>query len=68
LVPRFGETVRRLRFKQGFSQESFAYQCGLHRTYVGTIESGNKVVTIVTTNKIARALGTTLADLFSKLD
>jgi transcriptional regulator with XRE-family HTH domain len=68
VVKRFGETVRRLRSEQGFSQESFAERCGVHRTYMGIIERGEKAVTIVTAKKIARALGITLADLFGELE
>ncbi len=34
------------------------FRVGLHRTYVGSIERGEKAVTIVTANKLARALGT----------
>jgi transcriptional regulator with XRE-family HTH domain len=68
IVKRFGETVRRLRSERGFSQESFARRCGLHRTYMGIIERGEKAVTIVTASKIARALGITLADLFGELE
>ncbi len=68
MVKRFGEVVRRLRSERGFSQESFAQRCGLHRTYIGIIERGEKAVTIVTADKIARALGMNLADLFSELE
>ena len=68
LVKRFGEVVRRLRTEQGFSQESFAERCGLHRTYIGIIERGEKAVTIVTANKIARALGMTMAELFREVE
>jgi transcriptional regulator with XRE-family HTH domain len=68
LTRRFGELVRRLRSEQGFSQEGFAYRVGLHRTYVGQIERGEKNVTILTANKIAKALGITLASLFTKLE
>ncbi len=68
LVREFGAVVRRLRLGQGFSQERFAERCGLHRTYVGSIERGEKVVTIVTANKVAKALGITLAGMFSELE
>ncbi len=68
LVKGFGIAVRRLRSAQGFSQESFAERCGLHRTYVGIIERGEKAVTIVTADKIAGALGMTLATLFTELE
>ena len=68
LVKRFGGTVRRLRSEQGYSQEGFALKVGLHRTYIGNIERGEKAVTIVTANKLAKALGLTLADLFAELE
>jgi transcriptional regulator with XRE-family HTH domain len=68
LVKRFGGTVRKLRSEQGYSQEGFALRVGLHRTYVGNIERGEKAVTIVTANKLAGALGLTLADLFAELE
>jgi transcriptional regulator with XRE-family HTH domain len=38
LTMNFGIVVRRLRAEKGFSQEGFADICGLHRTYVGSIE------------------------------
>lgn len=50
------------------SQEGLAERCGLHRTYIGIIERGEKAVTIVTANKIAGALGMTLAGLFSEME
>jgi transcriptional regulator with XRE-family HTH domain len=68
LVKGFGRTVRRLRTERGYSQEGFAFRVGLHRTYVGNIERGEKAVTIVTANKLARALGITLAQLFAELE
>ena len=64
----FGETVRRLRLERGYSQERFAEMCGLHRTYIGSIERGEKVVTIVTAEKLARALGLSLTGLFAELE
>ena len=60
--------MRRLRLEQGYSQERFAELCGLHRTYIGSIERGEKVVTIVTADKLAAALGLTLTGLFAELD
>lgn len=68
LVESFGKVVRRLRSEQGFSQEAFAQRCGLHRTYIGIVERGEKAVTIVTADKIGQALGMTLAELFAELE
>jgi len=44
----FGTVVRRLRVQAGLSQEEFAHLCNLHRTYIGTIERGEKRVTLAT--------------------
>ncbi len=68
LARRFGELVRRRRSEAGFSQEEFALRCGLHRNYLGSIERGERNVTIQTADKLARALGTTLAYLFLELE
>ena len=48
----------------GYSQESFADACGLHRTYVGAIERGERNVSIDNIARIADALGVHIADLF----
>jgi transcriptional regulator with XRE-family HTH domain len=64
LAKPFGRTVRRLRQERGFSQEGFADHCGLHRTYMGSIERGEKVVSIDTAAKIAKGLNLPLSDLF----
>lgn len=68
LARRFGGLVRRLRLQRGYSQEEFSFRVGLHQTYVSSIERGERNVTIGTADRIARALGTTLADIFSELD
>jgi transcriptional regulator with XRE-family HTH domain len=53
---RVGLNLRKLREEQGFSQESFADHCGLHRTYISGIERGVRNPTVVILDKIARAL------------
>ena len=50
------------------SQEAFADHCGLHRTYIGSIERGEKTVTIGTANKLACALNLSLSQLFQKME
>jgi transcriptional regulator with XRE-family HTH domain len=68
LAKQVGQLIRRLRRAQGMSQEEFAEQCGLHRTYIGTIERGEKTMTIETANKVALTLGLTLSQLFDQVE
>jgi transcriptional regulator with XRE-family HTH domain len=60
----FGRRVRELREKQGWSQEQLAERCGLHRTYVGGIERGERNPALLNIGRIARALGVQVRDLF----
>ncbi|MBL8884202.1 MAG: helix-turn-helix transcriptional regulator [Hyphomicrobium sp.] len=63
---RLGSNLNKLREEQGYSQESFADHCGLHRTYISGIERGVRNPTVVIIDKIAKALtvpaGTLLDD------
>lgn len=60
----FGKRVAELRKKAGFSQESFAFKCDVDRTYIGTIERGEKSPTLNTIDKIANALSISISELF----
>jgi len=51
-----GLNLKKLREERGYSQESFADHCGLHRTYISGIERGVRNPTVVILDKIARAL------------
>jgi transcriptional regulator with XRE-family HTH domain len=62
---RFGARVRQLRGERGWSQEQFADLCGLHRTYIGSIERGEQNISLVNIEKVAATLGISLADLFA---
>ena len=53
---RLGLNLKKLREEQGFSQESFADHCGLHRTYISGIERGVRNPTVVILDKIAEGL------------
>ncbi|WP_341538131.1 helix-turn-helix transcriptional regulator [Phenylobacterium hankyongense] len=52
----FAANVRRLRKAAGLSQEAFADACGLHRTYIGSIERAERNVSIDNIERIAAAL------------
>ena len=59
----FAANVRRQRAALGLSQELLAERAGVHRTYVGMLERGEKNVTIYNIARIAQALGVTAASL-----
>jgi transcriptional regulator with XRE-family HTH domain len=61
---KFGNRVRKLRKNKGWSQEEFADECGLHRTYIGAIERGERNVSLNNIHAIAKALGISVKDLF----
>lgn len=67
ILKRFGARVRMLRLSKGYSQESFAEECGLDRTYIGGVERGERNVALRNIEKIAKALGMTLSELFLEL-
>jgi transcriptional regulator with XRE-family HTH domain len=50
------ECIKKRRKSIGLSQEAFADLCGLHRTYIGGIERGERNITLETLERIAGAL------------
>lgn len=60
---KFGQSVAKVRNSRHLSQEELADKCGLHRTYIGIIERGEKSPTLETMNKIALGLEIPLKDL-----
>ena len=61
----FGRRVRELRKARGFSQEELAHRVGIHYTYVGGIERGERNPALANIGRIATALGVSIAELFS---
>lgn len=64
LTKKFGALVKKLRLERGLSQERLGESCGLHRNYIGAIERAERTPSIVSADKLAKALGTTLSELF----
>ena len=54
-----GKRIKELRTKLGMSQEELADVCGLHRTYIGSVERGERNLSLQNIIRIARALGIT---------
>lgn len=63
-LKRFGQRVRELRQAAGLSQEELAERCGLHRTYIGGIERGERNVGLLNVHAIATALRQPVESLF----
>jgi transcriptional regulator with XRE-family HTH domain len=68
LLKALGQRIRELRSKQGYSQESFADHCGVHRTFMGTIERGESNLSFSNLVKVSQGLGITLSELLSGLE
>ncbi len=60
----FGERIRELRLAMRLSQEQLAFKSGMHRTYLGGIERGERNPSLKNIAAIAKALGVTLSQLF----
>lgn len=52
-----GENLRRIRTERGWSQERFADVLGVHRTYMGGVERGERNLTLRSVERLAHALG-----------
>jgi transcriptional regulator with XRE-family HTH domain len=63
---RLAANLRRLRQSKGWSQEEFAHQAGLHRTYVSDLERGARNPTITVVDKLAVALGVPVGALLNE--
>jgi transcriptional regulator with XRE-family HTH domain len=63
LLVLLGKRIHDLRAAKKWSQEEFAHISGLHRTYIGQIERGEKNISFENLSKVAGALGVTLSEL-----
>ena len=62
---KIGNNIKKIRKKEKLSQEELAFKAGLHRTYIGSVERGEKNITILNLIKVAKSLNT---DLIMLLD
>ncbi len=68
LRPALGARIRELRRHLGLSQEELADRARLHWTYLSDLERGRQTPTVDVVNRLARALGVTLAEFFAPFD
>lgn len=57
-----GQRLRELRKKKGMTQEEFAFECDLDKSYIASIEQGHRNVSIVNIEKIASALSMSVSE------
>lgn len=63
IVRQFAFRLREMRIAQGLSQEALADKADLHRTYVGSVERGERNISLVNVERLAKALKTTVCEL-----
>ena len=68
IVKALGTEVRKRRESKGWSQEQLAEYADLNRSYVGEIERGQVIASVVTLEKLAKALDLPLASLLCSAD
>ena len=58
-----GQNLKKARLAKGWSQEELSFESGLHRTYVGAVERGERNITVINLRKLAIVLGVKLSAL-----
>ena len=62
-----GERIRKYRKREGLNQEQLAERCGLHATYIGQLERGEKNATLESMGKIVKGLNISFETLFENI-
>lgn len=67
LLAEFGRRVRRVRESRRLSQEQLADIVGIHRTYVGSVERGERNISLLNILRLAAALGVQPVELIPEI-
>lgn len=67
MLNQFGERLKELRKQNGISQEKFAAQIGMDRTYYASVENGKRNLSLMNIKKIADGFHITISELFKGL-
>ena len=62
----FSRNLKKFRLAKGYSQEELAERCDLHRTYVSSVERGERNITVDNMEKLASALEVDIRELLSQ--
>ncbi len=65
-LSQLGARIRKLRKARKLSQEALAFEAGLDRTYVSSVERGERNIAVLNLAKLARALGVEVAELLGE--
>ena len=65
LKERIGIRITQLRKDKKLSQQKFAYEADIERTFLTHIEKGRKNISVGTLEKILKALDVTIAEFFN---
>lgn len=66
-LQQLGDRLREARQAQQLTQVELADKCGLHRTFIGSVERGERNVSVLNLRLIARVLRISLAELFKRI-
>lgn len=62
---RFGRRIHELRLQRRLPQDVLASRAQVHRNYLGEVERGKRNVSLRIIERLAKALGVSIADLFN---
>jgi transcriptional regulator with XRE-family HTH domain len=65
---KFGKTLRTLRNQKGLSQEKFSFVVNLDRTYIASIERGERNLSLKNIEKISKAFDLSLSEFFKMVE
>lgn len=63
LLQKVGDRIRHYRIEAELSQEKLSFECNLDRTYIGSVERGERNIAVINLNKLAKALNVSISDL-----
>lgn len=68
MLEEFGERIKQLRKNIGLSQEKFALKINMDRTYLASVEAGNRNISLKNIEKIADGFDMSISELFKGVE